>query len=135
MQSQAFSIGIIMMKVLVWSNTYHGGWFDVIKLVTIGLAIDLTFISLIDPLGNLLHLWITRLCHWRFIQTCYFSHRSDIHKSDLFSRQFTSIMSCTFNFTIYLRLDAVMTAGPFSHKSRFICHFRTKAILRRIILW
>ena len=57
------------------------------------------------------------------IKTRYCSHKSDFYRSDLSAKQFTLFMNYTFGSTFYLRLDAVMTARPYSHKSKFFYHF------------
>ena len=67
------------------------------------------------------------------IETCYYSYKFDFNRFDLSSKQFTLLMNCTLGSTIYLGSDIVMTAGPFSHKSKFICHFRIDSLLREIV--
>ena len=46
----------MMIKALVWLYAYHGGSFNEMRLVMIGLVIDLTFIDLISLWDNLFYL-------------------------------------------------------------------------------
>ena len=69
------------------------------------------------------------------IKTCYYSHRSDFHKSDLSPRQFISLMNGTLSFTIHLSANAVINAGLSSYKSRFIYHFMIAHYWERLIFY
>ena len=77
-----------------------------------------------------LHAWVFGVA----FKTCYRSHKSDFHKFDLSSGQFTSLINCMLFSTIHLSPNAVMTIGLSSHKSRFICHFRIATLSKSIIL-
>ena len=55
LQPQVFPIGIMMMEALVWLHVNHGESFDGMRLVIISLAINLTFISLINLWRNLFY--------------------------------------------------------------------------------
>ena len=48
----------------------------------------------------------------------------DLTFKGLIGPQNNSLINYTLGFTIYLSLNAVITARPSSHKSKFICHFR-----------
>ena len=65
LQLQAFPISIKKMEVLAWLHIYYNGLFNRMRLVIIGLAINLTFIGLIGLQGNLFYLSIARLGHLR----------------------------------------------------------------------
>ena len=114
---------------------YSSCWIDIgwgwsFIYLTIDLT-DLIFIGMIGLQRNSLHVWVIGVT----IKTCYYSYRSDFHKSDLFPRQFTLFMNCTLGSTIYLGPNAVMTARQSSHKSKFLFHFRIVVLSRRIVLW
>ena len=68
------------------------------------------------------------------IETRYYSHKFDLHRSDWYLKQFILLINCTLGFTIYLGPNAVIIAGPFSHKSTFIYHFKITVLSRKIVL-
>ena len=130
---RSFLLVLRWWKHLVWLNAYYGRLFDEMRLVTIGLAINLTFIALIGLeaiyFTQKLHAWVIG----RAIKTCYYSHRSYFYKFNLSPTLFILIINCVLGFTIHLGLDTIITTRPSSHYSKFICHFRIATLSKKIV--
>ena len=126
-------------SLFYWHHNDGGVWSDSrlfggMRFVFITFTINLTFINLINFWGNftlLINCTLESLALlWKLAID---SHRCHFHNSDLSPRQFILFINCTLDFTIYLGPNTGITARSFSHKSRFICHFRISVLLKGIV--
>ena len=113
----------------VWSDTEL---FNRIRLVIIGLTINLTFIGLSNS-----QRYFTLLINCT-LETLVLISKLAIVLTDLTFMSLicppgNSSMNCMLNFIIHQGPNTIMTVRSFSHKSRFICHFRIATLSRRIV--